>query len=281
MERKAAYLVAGLVTTLTLAACAAPGGGGPNPPPPPPDPSTVLSFGGPETPVHGDTLAPGESHRYEFDAGAGTQQVFVFELSEELTLVQRTPGGAVVAVAESAEAFGPGIGFEPVGALAPQAIVPSAPCRGSCIVVEGLPGEYFFEVQNPTGVTQSYEVYLYDAPAADTEEPNGTLVEAGVYVIDTVGEGAIETVFDTDWWLVQAGELDRGTLLFDAPGGIGIVAYLHPLAGAAVGPFVDGSRIDVAAGDALRVVSEQGFAARGANGYYYFSPTETVVPLDD
>jgi len=280
MERIANLVAAGVAAVALLGACAAPGGGPPTPPPTP-TPSTVLSFGDPETPVHASSLAPGAVDRYELDADGGAGQVIVFELSAELRLVQRTPAGDVVALAESSERFGPGVGFAGGSGPAPQAIVPTAPCRGSCIVVEGAPGAYLFEVQNPSGATVAYEVYLYDAPAADTEEPNGTLVEAGVYVIDTVGEGAIETVFDTDWWLVQAGELDRGTLLFDAPGGIGIVAYLHPLAGAAVGPFVDGSRIDVAAGDALRVVSEQGFAARGANGYYYFSPTETVVPLDD
>ncbi len=282
MERKRLILVAALAVATLLAACAGGGpSGDPNPPIPPADTPTVLRPADGSTAVDSNSLAPNGSEMYTFTLGSDVNDLVIIELSAELQLLQRNRVGEVVAATDTSEYFGPGIGLTASGALGSQAVVTVPECRGSCIVLEAGPGEYFFEVRNQTGSTVTYDVYVYGAPSADTEEPNDTLPEAAVYEIDTIGEGAIETLFDTDWWLVQASEFSTGSVIFDAPGGIDIVAYVHPIAGAPHGPYTNGSRIELVAGDAIRVVSESGLAARGSNGVYYFSPTATVVPLDD
>lgn len=277
MNRSILSAVALLATVTTLAACSGGAGNGDGPPPPSEPEATVLAMNIGDAPVHEDRLAAGQTDYFQFTAPIDVDDIIVIELNADLRL-DLTDGvaGIARATSTSADMFGPAIvALGAGGQLGSQAIATTAPCRGSCIVVEGDPGTYTFEVTNRGAAAVDYEVFVYDRVATDTLEPNDTLASASPYVLNTENEGAIETVGDVDYWVVQAGGFAGGDIQFEAAGDIDLVLYIDGLG------FPSGSTISVEPGDVLRVESESSLAARGNNGYYYLSPVTVTQPLAD
>lgn len=154
----------------------------------------------------------------------------------------------------------------------PTAIgVDSAPCRGSCIVLPAGNGTYYFQVSGALLPTP-YSAYVYGAPHVDTNEgSNEDPIMAPPYFLGEEDGGALETIGDVDWWTVGSASSASEAVEFLAPGSAGIEVYVVTIDSES-GPFPSGTVLNLAPGDLLRVESTLERAARGASGYYYFSP---------
>lgn len=255
---------------LVLAACST-GGGGPQLPE-----RTDLEPAGETTAAHTDELIVGQTDYFVVDGASVADDLLVVELDQDLRLERTTVTGAtVMAVSNSADFFGAQeVTTEGNNALDPSAIgVDPAPCRGSCIVLPATDDPYYFQVSGALLPT-TYSVYVYGADFVDINEPgNDAQLTAAPYYLGEEDVGAIETLGDVDWWTVTGLDPAGEPMEFLATGELDLELYVVDVAGEH-GPFASGTVVDLLPSDFLRVESASERAARGAAGYYYFSPVE-------
>ena len=165
--------------------------------------------------------------------------------------------------------------LQPLGAQLRQteshALLKSAQLEVLRIVLPAGNDTYYFQVSGALLPTP-YSAYVYGAPHVDTNEgSNEDPIMAPPYFLGEEDGGALETIGDVDWWTVGSASSASEAVEFLAPGSAGIEVYVVTIDSES-GPFPSGTVLNLAPGDLLRVESTLERAARGASGYYYFSP---------
>ncbi|HZJ10404.1 MAG TPA: hypothetical protein VFD39_11960 [Trueperaceae bacterium] len=271
-------VVAAAAAVLVLAACSVTV----EPPGPPADAIAVTANSNPATPLDpGRTYAPNEQKvfRVTVPSGVASDDLLYIELSRNLRLEVRPAGNNYSTVSYSAtsyEYFGSGLtGIASTGVdsgLSGQAVDTPVTCRGSCVILESAPSEFYVRVKN-TGATpvNDVDLYVYGDIYADALEPeNNTIATAPT--LPSFDGGAIETVGDVDFWEV----LSDGDVAFDVvANGIALEAHIvdsngTPIAGGVGGPYFDGASLPVIVGDFIRVwtVDQNKAASSSYSGYY-------------
>ncbi len=279
MRRLVTLLALLAATTLVISACSKPSEV------PQPPATTALDMTDGVATVYSGSLAAGRSAQFSLDGADASDPLIVIELDANLDLrLLDRKDGLTVATSSSPGFFAAGSAGLGValaggsGSLDGSAIVTTAPCRGSCIVITASTDTRYFTVTNSGAGAASYGIYLYDSIFRDTnEDGNNTIGGAVSYEPSaTTNEGAIEVIGDADWWFVEnTAEID-----FDTGGDVGIVAYRHTADGTQVaGPYLNGQMLLVPAGQYLRVVSSSSRAGRGATANYFLTAHVEVVPL--
>lgn len=255
---------------LVLAACS-PGGGEPQLPE-----RTELAPTEDDSASYSGNVNLGGTDYFYVDGSGIEGELIVVELDAELRLeLTSITGETVSAVSTGPDYFArqevpvSNAEEEDVG---PTAIgVDPAPCRGSCIVLPAGNDTYYFQVSGALLPTP-YSVFVYGAPHVDTNEGNNEdAIMAPPYFLGEEDGGALETIGDVDWWIVGSSGSASEPVEFFAPGNVGAEVTIVNI-DAESGPFPSGTVLDLAPGDVLRVESALERAARGAGGYYYFSP---------
>lgn len=261
---------------LVLAACST-GGGGPQLPE-----RTDLEANGETDAAYTGSTVLGQTDHFALDLGSVEGELVVVELDADLTLEQTTVTGSTVSIVSNGPDFFAAQGVTVSGAasstegLDPAAIgVDPAPCRGSCIVLPADNDTYYFQVSGAV-VPTTYSVYVYGAPFVDLNEPaNDSEIMTPPYFLGEEDSGAIETIGDVDWWIVGSADSSGAPIEFLATGELDLELFVRDIEGER-GPYPSATVVQVMPGDMLRVESATDRAARGAAGYYYFSPVEVV-----
>lgn len=273
MKRNIVTSIVLVLGALLLAACSTAGG----------DPGlperTELAPAGEGAPAHTGNIVLNETQYFAVNGADVEGDLMIIELTENLRLELTSRTGA----STTAISTGPGSFAEAEIVVSANGLEPSAirydpaDCRGSCIVLPARDEVQYFQVSGAL-LNTSYSVYVYGAQYVDDTEPtnNGRLT-AATYVLGEEDDGAIETLDDEDWWIVAGLEGSAG-MEFLAPGGLDIQLFVVDATGER-GPFPSGEVVELTPGDLLRVESTSSQAARGSNGYYYFSPID-IVDLD-
>lgn len=165
----------------------------------------------PHSTVYFDVYVP-SSVRLNYD-------VVYFELNAnlDLTLIDYN-SYAPMASSSSPSYFAPGTvavqSTVTAPAVVPQAIGPNYSCQGSCIIwPTGSTNHYYLGVKNPTSSPVTFDLYVYGFQYQDPYEYSGNDSQSGATKYSGGAEsGAIETLYDVDWWHITSGT--NGTLTF-------------------------------------------------------------------
>lgn len=279
--RRLALPAIGALCALALAACNTGGPGGPGGPPG----NTIFVTAGldPDAALETVSLDSLESQAFAVEVpqevvDAGLLYV---ELDRLVDLEVMTSGwGTVTFSSSSFDYFGSGTqGLSPTGAgaPAPQSIVSTVTCDGSCVLLEPAnAGTVYVRVTN-RGPVVNVSLFAYGDQHMDEYEPeNDETATASTFGAIDSDSGAIETVGDVDYWYFP----DGGTVSFDVVDeGIGVEADIVDAGGQVVqdsgGPYHDGEEVLLFAGEYLRVWAQEPWqAASSARSAYYLDITE-------
>lgn len=271
--------------TLAVAACRT------APPPPPPPADLVFANQDPGTPVASLSLAPGESINYRLDVPAGVAQahdVIYLELDS-------TPNGVlelrnagywgVLASSASPDRFVrgalPGVpqpnpGATAVGDVAPaeqlepQAVNENRACLGPCVIFRPESTTYHVRVLNDTGSQLTADLYAYGYALQDSGEPQNDSRQTAP-VLAATNAGAIETLNDTDFWVVPG---HISATVTTVANGIDVTTVVVNASGVVVaGPYATGQAIEAFTGESLRVRASGNEAAAPARSTYFIETT--------
>lgn len=253
--KRIALIVAGLGTSLVLAAC----GGGTVTPPPPPTPDEEISLGSGSSHFY----EVGESRLYYVNAGLGSDLIQV-ELDQDVKLEVANESLLLEFTASSRDFFGRGTaGLGPAG-LNTAAITEERICNGSCIVFRPF-GDFLVQVTNDSGSATQIDLDVFGTSFRDSTEPfNFDLVSPPLIPQGGFDKGAIETVDDVDYWEVPS----TAQVIF-SPQDFPTEAHVLNTAGQQLVELTPGAATTVFAGEYVRVraVNSERAAIVGLSGY--------------
>lgn len=273
--RRLALPAIGALCALALAACNTGGPGGPGGPPG----NTIFVTAGldPDAALETVSLDSLESQAFAVEVpqevvDAGLLYV---ELDRLVDLEVMTSGwGTVTFSSSSFDYFGSGTqGLSPTGAgaPAPQSIVSTVTCDGSCVLLEPAnAGTVYVRVTN-RGPVANVSLFAYGDQHGDPNEPANDSLATATPFNGLTDEGAIETVGDVDYWHFEEGNFVTFDLTVE---GIPLEAWIVDGNGDPVedgaGPYHGGEDIQLFAGEYLRVWSQEPWqAASSARSTYY------------
>lgn len=160
------------------------------------------------SPARTVTLAPGDRRIYEvvngsLDAGEGLYVALGEDdaWDPEVLLRAYRSSGATFASSATSEYFASGTRALQVPQGAPpevnSQIVTQMVCPGSCIIAPRMQNARYVSIRNDGNATRTIDVYAVVRPYADDNEPNES-TESAVLLDQSGGEGALETLDDTD-----------------------------------------------------------------------------------
>jgi hypothetical protein len=189
-----------------------------------PETQPISASADPLSPVDTVTLGSSEEIWYEVSVSsslASSSDVIYFEAEPQgfadtsgvLSLRRYASSGTVLASSVSPAGFGAGtttLTSVSSSEFSP-AIVNAVNCRGPCIILPSTSGTFLIRVRNISGGTITVNFFAFGDQFADGNEPfNDTEDGAVGLFLDDVDTGAIETLGDIDWYVVN----DPGTFLF-------------------------------------------------------------------
>jgi hypothetical protein len=218
----------------------------------------------PNSAADSDSVAGNGSKVYDVtvSGGAASSDLLYLELdTESASLVVYNSAGTAIASSADASGF---IAGGSASVLGTAGIDVAVICRGSCVILEASAGSYFVEVNNQTGGTLNFDLYAFGDPFQDDNEPSNDL-PATAPTLGTGDEGAIETLGDEDWFIVNTGGLVR----FESTSDLDLRATVSKANGDPIASLSPGQATTVLATDRVRVYEIGGDAAgpAGESGY--------------
>ena len=253
--KRIALIVAGLGTSLVLAAC----GGGTVTPPPPPTPDEEISLGANRS----HDYEAGESRLYYVNAGLGSDLIHV-ELDRDVMLEVANESYLLEFTSSSRDFFGRGTAGLGPAALGATAITEERDCNGSCIIFRPF-GDFVVQVTNDSGAAAQIELNVFGTSFRDSTEPfNFDTVAPPFIPAGGFDKGAIETVGDEDYWEVPS----TAQVIF-SPQAFPTEAHVLNSAGQQLVELTPGVATTVFEGEFVRVRAEnpERAAIVGLSGY--------------
>lgn len=237
---------------------------------PPPEPDVLVTArNDTANPVRTITVAPRATVLVQVDIDTTLPLVYIeAESSPNLNLEVLSANRSRIASSSGPAFFASGRSGLLAADVEPQQVVETAlECRGSCVIVErGERTRLFARIHNPTSGSVSVALYAFGDIYQDTAEPgNDSRGGATPYAVGATAQGAIETVGDVDYWIMQG----PGWVEFVAENrAVDIVADLYTAGGALVATYESGDQFQVLAGQYLVVSAVGGRAAPSADSVY-------------
>jgi len=228
----------------------------PPPPSPPANTIDVTASNDFSTPLEQFTLNAGSTQvfRVTVPSSVDANDLLYIELDREAPLeVMTGTYGTVTYSASSSEFFGTGSTgiVAATSSVSSQGIGTTVPCRGSCVILEDQPSEFYIRVGHVGGsVPSQISLYIYGDSYVDLSEPfNNELNTAPA--LEQIDAGAIETVGDVDYfWMPVTASVTFET----AANGFPVEAYRLGSSGQVIaGPFGAGDVIGMNTGEFIRV----------------------------
>lgn len=214
-------------------------------------------------------LEPGEDRLYRVTIPSSDEPALYLYLDQALDMYVYRGSGSLFATSSSPDFFaagGGGVGVAGGAATVDPQIVVNETCPGSCVLMENPgPGVVYVRVHNPSSTTQSFTLWAVLRSFADENE--AIAAEDEPQNFETSAEGAIETIGDTDYFIVD----QAGTLAFEYAGdaGLDLQAQIIPFdESAPVETIVPGGSATVDFSDRVVVTATNPRAAVAANSQY-------------
>jgi hypothetical protein len=250
------------------------------------DPVTrpVSASADPLSPVQTVTLGSSEEVWYEVSVSSNlvsSSDVIYFEAEPQgfadtsgvLSLRLYASSGTVLASSVSPAGFGAGtttLTSASASEFSP-AIVNAVNCRGPCIILPSASGTFLIRVRNISGSTITVNFFAFGDQFADGNEPFNDSEQGAVgLVVNDEDTGAIETLGDVDWYVVN----ERGTFLFTSLSSAELRAEVWD-GSVLVDTLSPGESVEVRVGDEIAVFSAGNFAGPpGSDGQGTFYTVE-------
>jgi hypothetical protein len=219
----------------------------------------------PNSAVDSDSVAGNGSKTYEVtvSGGAASSDLLYLELdSESASIVVYNTSGTAIASSDDASSFT--AGGAPSVQIGTAGIDVDVICRGSCVILDASAGSYFVEVVSQTGGTLGFDLFAFGDQFQDDNEPGNDL-PATAPTLGSGDEGAIETLGDEDWFIVNSGGLVR----FDSTSGLDLRATVSKANGDPIATLSPGQATTAIVTDRIRVYEVGGDEAgpAGSSGY--------------
>lgn len=171
-----------------------------------------------------------------------------------------------------------GLSADPATSIVPAISVNSPSdyqCIGPCVAVDSADeqGVLTIEMENSSSKGDLFPIYVVAAPYFDAREYDNDTRDSAFALSTTSSRGALETVFDEDWFFVGTG--NGGSYDFRAPSAFDLQVLVYDGATVSVEFTVEAgtTRTELLLDDEYVELHGDEYAATAATSWYEISPT--------